>query len=862
MLKLNEFSNCFWPLANVPIRVWSVKPERDTGRRPTDLKRDNEHVATRAPIPRGRLWCFRCLTLLLPLIALGLLEFGLRLAGYGQPTAFFLKTQRDGQTLLTENPRFGWRFFPRATARTPRPLYLEERKPPGVVRIFVFGESAAFGDPAPAFGLPRVLEVLLRNRYPDVRFEVINVAMTAINSHVILPIAKDCAGEEGDVWVLYMGNNEVVGPYGGGTVFGPQVPSRAFIRTSLSVNASRTGQMLGNLRDQLFSKESEQPANVSLALFLDQKVRHDDPRMDKVYAHFARNLADILEFGTRSGAKVVVSTVASNLKDCAPFASMHRPDLSEVQKAEWDRHYQTGTNAELAGELSAAMNAYDAAAKIDDHWANLQFRQARVKWTLGDFPAALHHYTLARDYDTLRFRADSRINGILRQTCSNRLDEGISLLDGNEVLAQHSPHGVPGQELLYEHVHLNFTGNYWLGRAIAEQITDVLKPPSLIGKVPARSDWLSEEECSARLGLNDWDRSQTMGIVRQRLENPPFTLQLNQPEQHERVRKEIAQCQRAISAQSLTVSVQRCEQALALNPKDWVLHQKLAQLLKQSSNPALQARACEEWREVIALMPRYPEAHYELGVLLERTGQVTEAETQLRLALELSGDDYPDALNALGHVLTGQNRLPEAVVNYERAVKLKPSFPDALVNLGVALDRLGKKAEAKTRLEAALRLSPTNAEAAVALGQLLNEKGDVSAAIAHYTEFLLTNPADAGAHYKLARCLGFLGRSPEAQEHYIKALQIQPDFAEAHADFAMELAKSGNEPEALNHLRESVRLQPDSRLAHKNLGVALARQQKFEEAAKEFEETIRLCPGDEGAQKLLQAARRSQAGAK
>ena len=69
-----------------------------------------------------------------------------------------------------------------------------------------------------------MLESLLSLRHPGTRFEVVNAAMTAINSHVILPIARDCARADGDIWVLYMGNNEVVGPFGAGTVFGPATP--------------------------------------------------------------------------------------------------------------------------------------------------------------------------------------------------------------------------------------------------------------------------------------------------------------------------------------------------------------------------------------------------------------------------------------------------------------------------------------------------------------------------------------------------------------------------------------------------------------------------------------------------------------
>jgi len=824
-------------------------------------KRNNtKRVDATATISSRHRWCFRLVALLIPLFVLALLELALRVAGYGYPTHFLLPDRLNGEKVLRDNQQFGWRFFPPAIARTTRPVVLSPVKPPHTCRVFVFGESAAFGDPSPAFGLPRMLEVLLRNRYPGVRFEVVNAAMTAINSNVILPISKDCARGDGDVWVLYMGNNEVVGPYGGGTVFGAQVHSLASIRASIWFKASKTGQLLASLRQALVKKDSAQPSNVSLELFLDQKIRCDDPRMEKVYAHFARNLADILETGAHAGVKMVVSTVGVNLKDCAPFASLHRADLTDAQEAEWERLYQAGTKAEQMGKFSEAMGAYNQAAKIENQWADLRFRQARLLWNANEFADALQHFTLARDYDALRFRADTRINDILRRSCTNRLNEGIAFLDGEALLAQHSPHGVPGGELFYEHVHLNFSGNYWLARGIAEQITDVVKPSALKEQASTSSDWISEQECASQLGLNEWDRSQTLEIICQRFDGPPFTLQLNHDERSARVQTQLSEYRSSLSPQTITDCIRRCEQALALNTNDWALHQKLAQVLQRSPDKAQQARAIEEWRRVITLVPHYPEAHQGLGVLLARAGQTAEAETELRFALKLNRY-YPNTLNALGQVMAAENRLAEAVENYEQAIQLKPHFPDALANLGEALARLGKRAEAKTRLEEALRLAPGDTEAAVHLGQLLDEKGEVSAAIARYSEILHATPDDPVAHYNLGRCMAFLGRPGEAREQYAEALRFQPDYADAHCEFAIELAKSGKESEAMIHFREAVRLKPDSEAFHKSLGVALARQHQFEEAIKEFEAAVRLDPNDAGAQQLLQAARRSGTGA-
>jgi hypothetical protein len=96
-------------------------------------------------------------------------------------------------------------------------------------RIFVLGESAALGIPIPSTSFARILEVMLRDHSPERRFEIINTAMTAINSNVILPTARECAGHRPDLFIVFMGNNEVVGPFGTAGVLGPFASSRSLI---------------------------------------------------------------------------------------------------------------------------------------------------------------------------------------------------------------------------------------------------------------------------------------------------------------------------------------------------------------------------------------------------------------------------------------------------------------------------------------------------------------------------------------------------------------------------------------------------------------------------------------------------------
>ena len=175
----------------------------------------------------SRRWRWRkrlALVALAPLLTLGLLEGGLRLAGAGYSPDFLVAEAAGDSALLVPNPRFTWRFFGPERARRAAPFALARPKPPETIRIFVLGESAAQGDPDPDFGLARMLQALLELRFAAARFDVVNTAITGINSHAIVPIARSCAEAEGDIWVLYIGNNEVVGPYGAGTILVPRRP--------------------------------------------------------------------------------------------------------------------------------------------------------------------------------------------------------------------------------------------------------------------------------------------------------------------------------------------------------------------------------------------------------------------------------------------------------------------------------------------------------------------------------------------------------------------------------------------------------------------------------------------------------------
>ena len=170
--------------------------------------------------------------------------------------------------------------------------------------------------------------------------------------------------------------------------------------------------------------------------------------MPIVYDHFEQNLRDIYAIATDAGAKLVLSTVPVNLKDSAPFASMHRPDLNEAQLTEWDAYYQRGIDSQKAGECDDAVRHYLSAAGIDGGYADLHFRLGSCYLALNDVADARRHYLLARELDALRFRADAGINEAIRQVAAEWMDPhrgSVLLVDAERAFAKsrHTVGGLP-----------------------------------------------------------------------------------------------------------------------------------------------------------------------------------------------------------------------------------------------------------------------------------------------------------------------------------------------------------------------------------------------------------------------------------
>jgi tetratricopeptide (TPR) repeat protein len=683
-------------------------------------------VAGPAPVAAlspARLWLFRGVLLLLPLVALLLLELLLRAFGYGVPVGFVLRQEVEGQPRYLSNPRFTWLFFDPAVARVPPPVSLAVRKPPGAIRIFVLGSSAAQGDPEPAFGIARLLEVLLRDQYPGAEIEVVNAAATAVNSHYVYAVAREARRLEPDVFVVYVGNNEVVGPYGAGTVLTAAAPPLALVRASLTVRGTRLGQLVGNAvraAEKGLGRGRAPGAWHGMEMFLERQLRPEDPALERAYRNYEGNLDDTCRVARAAAVPVVLSTVAVNLRSCGPFASLHSAALSPADRARWEALSAEAGRLESEGRWAEAAEALGRIVQLDREHAGSFYRLGRAEARLGRELEARRHLERARDLDTLRFRADTRTNAIVREVA--RRQPGARLVDAEEALARQSPAGAPGDESFLDHVHLTFRGNYLVAAVILAAVREALPEP-VRWRASGRS-LPAEEDVARRLVYTELDRYRIAETMQQRLRDAPFTNQLDHAEQLKRFADEMAGLRARGEAGGVDAAVAEYERALAGARPHWSLRERYAAIQRRLGHAAA---AVGQLEILTKELPQYPAFHLQLSRALRDAGRLAEARSALQKVLDYQ-PDAPVTLVELARLELVQGRVTEATQAARRAVSLDPRDANALNVLAASLcprRQCGPKerTEAISLLTRALEIAPESDAIRRDLGALHGNEG-------------------------------------------------------------------------------------------------------------------------------------------
>ncbi len=591
----------------------------------------------------------------IPLLFFVLLELGLTVMGVGKSFDYFHKIDINGRPHYQENPDFADQFYPPSLNIGPVENTFAAERSPDLLRVYILGESAALGFPHKNHGLDRLLAAQLRAALPSRKIEVINTAMTSVNSHVIYAVAKSIPDNSADFAVILMGNNEVVGPYGPGTFNQTFLANNALIRGIQALKRTRTWQALNSLILQVRPTDAQQELKwEGMQMFTNHRVPHDDPRMESVYGHYEDNLVGIIETLRGKGMHVVLSSVPVNLRHSAPFLSIHRRDLSGDQLDQWRESTRKGAQSAAQGDWDDAIAHFQAALAIDPGYADTHFRLATAFENASQHQQARTHYQRALDLDALRFRADTGINQIIQRVATSIGNDAFSFVDSAAAFEQASQPYQPGWNLLLEHVHYDFAGTHIIAAEIARSIVSSLTGTDTYQPLPSA-------EVARRVGFPSFDTIEEIRNLQGMIQHPPFPGQSNYVELQQFLNDKLQSVTEEVGS-SMAVLQRRREVADA-GLADWKVHFELAVLSQRLRNtPAMY----DHLNKILELYPHNRESYMKIAEAMSKEGKWREVVPYLEQSLHYTRGDETKIAETIGWLGTAYLRTGE----YEKATDL------------------------------------------------------------------------------------------------------------------------------------------------------------------------------------------------
>lgn len=368
---------------------------------------------------------FYVILILIPVLFFVLLELGLRLFNYGYNLDQWVEVT---STSLALNPEIGKRYF-YTTQTIPESIQdiFDKEKSPNAFRVFVLGGSSAAGYPyMPLGSFSRYIRQRLEHNYPRTKVEVINIALTAVNSFTIRDFIPGVIEQKPDLVIIYAGHNEYYGALGVGSMESLG-KSRSFINLVLYLNKYKTTQLIRDFLSwfttQIASEPESKTGTLMSRMAMDQEIILNSEIYELGIEQFEGNISESLEMLSKANVNFIVGTLVSNLRDQPPFIS------------------------KTAGDLPSAKEV---------------FSKAKNSLRDGLIEEADSLFRYAKDLDLLRFRAPEKINKVISSFADSY---NIPVVNLDSIFSKSDPVGIIGDNLMTDHLHPTLEGYMLMGKS-------------------------------------------------------------------------------------------------------------------------------------------------------------------------------------------------------------------------------------------------------------------------------------------------------------------------------------------------------------------------------------------------------------
>jgi tetratricopeptide (TPR) repeat protein len=599
---------------------------------------------------------FYAVLILIPVIMIVGTELLLRSLDYGKNLTQWYEITEDKLIL---NPDIGARYFSNVK-NYPHSNHdsFDKVKKQNSFRVFIFGGSSTAGFPyQPNGSFSRYLNDALNYSYPNKNIEVVNLAITAINSYTILDLLPGVIEQNPDLVIIYAGHNEYYGALGVGSTESIG-SSQTIVKLYLFLNQFKLTQLVKSILSStinLFADKSEDIKGGTLMARMasEKAIRLDSKIFNKGVEQFRDNLEDILSLLNERKIPTLIGTIVSNLRDQKPFISFVEDSISA------DRVFQEGLNNLEIGKLTRADSLL----------------------------------SLARDLDGLRFRAPSVFNEIIKELSINY---SAVLIDIEDQFSKISPYNIVGNNLMVDHLHPTLEGQQIIGKILVKNVLD----GNYISKEGKYSDIEEIDSLvKSRFAFSDLDSIAAEFRILNLLNDYPFVLSKN----HEILNKF-----------NLRNKIDTLGFKMVKENLNWEKAHQEAYKYYLAQNEV--SKFIEELNVLISQYP-YKLTYYNFAAqeLITRK-RFEDAEFFLSKRYRIKPDDF--STKWLGNINLSKNKIPEALKYLSESISLNPKDAQVYYNFAIANIKLRNFDAAVTSIKNCLKLKPDYPNAQQLLTQL------------------------------------------------------------------------------------------------------------------------------------------------
>ncbi|WP_342374863.1 adventurous gliding motility TPR repeat lipoprotein GltE [Myxococcus stipitatus] len=233
------------------------------------------------------------------------------------------------------------------------------------------------------------------------------------------------------------------------------------------------------------------------------------------------------------------------------------------------------------------------------------------------------------------------------------------------------------------------------------------------------------------------------------------------------------------------------------------------------------------------------EAEYNLGVIAERQGNLTEAKARYKAALTKK-PSLRQASENLAVIEQNAGNVAGSVALYQEVLQRYPDDAQSRARLAEIYRQQNDHDKAMELSRAALMRDPTSTTALKVMIRSYLDRKQLTMAKLVAMRGVKLDGADPELHHLVGVIQLREGDADSARLSFKKALEARDDYVPSHVALAQLSLDSEDYPGAEEHLRRILQADGKNAIAHLNLGLAYKGQGQYDKAMQEYDEAEKL----------------------